>query len=155
MISTAITELAVGALAGGGFQAVSEAAKLVQGGMLTIRDISVSRNEQARENLLAVTAERNAAAGRSSPKLRFVLAVTCFLSAFILPFVAGLIEMPTSLVQDGKPISVLWGLMSWGGKAVVTEAYGFVMGPEFWSTIRVVTGFVFGVGGVSTGRRYF
>ena len=36
-----------------------------------------------------------------------------------------------------------------------TQAQGFVQGPEFWSTVRMVAGFVFGVKAVSTGARLF
>ncbi|MDP0496714.1 MAG: hypothetical protein Q7Q73_10955 [Verrucomicrobiota bacterium JB024] len=48
-----------------------------------------------------------------------------------------------------------WGLITLGGGKIVTQAQGFVQGPEFWSTVRMVAGFVFGVKAVSTGTRLF
>jgi len=155
MITQAVAEVAVGAAAGGTFQMISEVVKLGQSSLLTIRDLAVSQNEQARKNLEAVTKERNAAAKRSSAWLRGTLAIIAFVAAFIFPFITGIIEVPTSIVQEGQGGGLLWGLIEFGGKMKVTEAHGFVMGPEFWSTIRVIAGFVFGVGGVATGRRFF
>lgn len=50
---------------------------------------------------------------------------------------------------------MLWGRIEFGGGKVVTHAQGFVHGPEFWPTVRMVAGFVFGIKAVSTGSRLF
>lgn len=148
-----MNEIIYGALAGGGFQVVSEVFKIGGSMISALRDSQIANNEQARLNIEAMTKERNAAASRGSSGLRWVLAVIVFVSAFLLSFVAGYLEMPTSIVTDKEPFSFLFGLIEFGSKQVVTTAQGFVMGPEFWSTVRTITGFVFGVGAVSTGRR--
>jgi basic membrane lipoprotein Med (substrate-binding protein (PBP1-ABC) superfamily) len=72
-----------------------------------------------------------------------------------LAFMAGWMDMPTQIVSDEEPFSMLWGLITFGGGKLVTQAQGFVQGPEFWSTVRMVAGFVFGVKSVSNGARLF
>ena len=155
MVTQAITEVAVGAIAGGAFQTFSEVFKLAQSGLLTIRDLAVSNSQEQRETLKEINKNRNDAAKRSSAWLRATLAIIVFVAAFIFPFITGIIEVPTAIVQEVEKNSLLWGLLKIGGGMKVTEASGFVMGPEFWSTVRVICGFVFGVGGVATGRRFF
>lgn len=152
---SAITELAMGAAVGGGLQMVSEAFKLGGGLVSSLRDAAISNNEQARANAKLLIESRNAAAARSSSFLRATLGITAFVAAFLLPFVAGWVDMPTSLITEGSGFSLFWGFIKIGGKMVVTEAQGFVMGPEFWSTVRLIGGAAFGIGAVGTGRRIF
>ena len=154
MISAALTELLAGTLAGGGLQVVSEVFKLGGGLVASLRDAAVSNNEQYRANVEAHTAARTAAAKGNPTWLRAALALIVFTSAFILTFYAGWLEMPTSLVSEGMQTSVLWGLFKSVSDPVVTTATGCVQGPDFWSTVRVVAGAIFGVGAVSTGKRF-
>ena len=88
-------------------------------------------------------------------RLTATLAIIVIVAAFLLPFVAGWMKMPTEIVSDEAPFSMLWGLITFGGGKVVTHAQGFVHGPEFWPTVRMVAGFVFGIKAVSTGSRLF
>lgn len=67
----------------------------------------------------------------------------------------SLAAMPIEMVSDEQPFSMLWGLVEFGGSKVVTHAQGFVHGPGFWPTVRMVAGFVFGIKAVSTGSRLF
>lgn len=150
-----ITEMAASAIAGGLFQGVSEIFKLGQGFLVTLRDVAVSNNEQARLNAELNNRNANDAAKRTQPWLTATLAIIVIVAAFLLPFVAGWMKMPTEIVSDEAPFSMLWGLIEFGGGKVVTHAQGFVHGPEFWPTVRMVAGFVFGIKAVSTGARLF
>jgi hypothetical protein len=150
-----ITEMAASAVAGGLFQGVSEIFKLGQGFITTLRDVAISNNEQARKNAELDNKNANAAAKRTQPWLTATLAIIVIVAAFLLPFIAGWMDMPTQIVSDEEPFSMLWGLITFGGGKIVTQAQGFVQGPEFWSTVRMVAGFVFGVKAVSTGSRLF
>lgn len=58
-------------------------------------------------------------------------------------------------LSERAPFSMLWGLIEFGGGKVVTNAQGFVHGPEFWPTVRMVAGFVFGIKAMSTGSWLF
>ena len=149
----AATELLTGALAGGGFQVVSETFKM--GGSLvdSLRQAAVARNEEARKNAKSEQEAQDAAAKRNPAWIRAVLALIVFTSAFLLPFWAGFKGVPTSIVTEGEGWSMLWGLWRGGAKVIVTEVQGFSQGPEFWSTVRYITGAIFGVGAVATGRR--
>jgi len=150
---SALTEMAIAAGAGGGLQIISEVFKIGGGLVASLRDAAISNNEQYRANVEAHREARDAAARRSASWLRATLGIMVFFSAFYLTFAAGLLEMPTSLVTEKEGFSMLWGLIGGGSKVIVTEAQGFVQGPEFWPTVRVIAAFVFGVGAVSTGRR--
>lgn len=148
-----VLEIAAGALAGGGLQVVSEVFKM--GGSLIsgLRDSAIANNEQYRLNTEARQASMDAAAKRSPSWLRGTLGVIVFVSAFVFPFYAGWLDVPTSIVSNKEPWFNLFGIIKAGGGVVVTEAKGFVQGEYFGSTVRAVAGAVFGVGAVSTGRR--
>jgi hypothetical protein len=151
-----IAEIALGAAAGGGLQLISEVSKLVGGMIATQRDMALAASTSRRADMEAADRARNHAAGRSAPWLRAALGLLIIVAAFWLSFAAGLLDMPTSIVTESESTSLLWGLIDFGNSGVdVVEAQGFVMGPDFWSSVRAVVGFVFGVGAVSTGRRIF
>src|SRR5690606_28036664 len=114
-----ITEMAASAIAGGLFQGVSEIFKLGQGFIATLRDVAISNNEQARLNAELNNHNANDAAKRTQPWLTATLAIIVIVAAFLLPFVAGWMEMPTEIVSDEAPFSMLWGLITFGGGKVV------------------------------------
>lgn len=152
-----ITEMAASAVAGGVFQSISEVFKLGQGLVVSLRDTAIANSEQARLNAELNNRNANDAAkrGKSAGWLTATLAIIVIVAAFLLPFAAGWMKMPTEIVSDEEPFSMLWGLITFGGGKVVTHAQGFVHGPEFWPTVRMVAGFVFGIKAVSTGSRLF
>lgn len=99
----------------------------------------------------------NSAAKRGSPVARKVLAFmvvgtfVCGLFAYGL-FSIWKPEAVVSLVSPGPRHELLWGLFSWGGGDVVTEARGFVL--PAWSgwVVSVVIGFFFGTGAAKPAR---
>ena len=155
MISQAVTEIAVGAALGGSLQVASEVFKMGGSLIASLRDVAISNNKQARANVAATTKAQNAAAKRSPVWLRAVLAIIVFVPAFLLPFYAGWLEIPTAIVENKEPWLNLFGVVKFGGGLVVTEATGFVQSPYFGQTVRVVGSAIFAVGAVSTGRRIF
>ncbi len=155
-----VTTLAAGAAAGGLFQIISEGFTLVSQFSAQQHKQLLASSEEGRKWLEAESAEAELAAkrGRTAGWLTASIALIVIISAFILSFVTGLIDataldMPTSIVSEGEGFSLLWGLIDTGPELVVTEAKGWVQGPEFWPTVNAIAGFLFGIKGVKTVKR--
>lgn len=153
-----VTNFLIGAGTGGALQGVSEILKIGHGvvdifkGMsesLIARNDADSRNRQAE----AYTRQKaqDAAAKRSPVWLRAVLAIIVFVSAFILSYVYGWFGKVTSIIYE-LPARLNLGIIKLGGGMKALEVNGFVMTPEFSQVVVIITGAVFGIGAIRTGK---
>ncbi|MBC2595866.1 hypothetical protein H5P28_16500 [Ruficoccus amylovorans] len=55
-------------------------------------------------------ANANDAAKRTQPWLTATLAIIVIVAAFLLPFIASWMDMPTQIVSDEEPFSMFWGV---------------------------------------------
>lgn len=149
----AIINMGVGALGGGILQYFSEGMKVTQMLAQNAIDTMKANNQTYRQNIAEESKTADAAGKRSTPWLRATLAITVFLVAFVGLWINGFVEIPTSLITEKEPWLNLFGILRFGSIHEVTTASGFVMPPYFAATVQAITGFVFGVMAVRTGKR--
>jgi hypothetical protein len=151
-----MNDMMVNFLSGAGIGAVaqglSEVLKLGHGVVDMFKGVLQANNEAYRQNVAAEQAAFDAAAKRGTPWLRGTLAIIAFVAAFGLSYVNGWVGTGTSVLTDREPWLNLFGLLKFGGGMKVVEAQGFVLPPEFWQTITIITGAIFGIMGVRTGK---
>lgn len=161
MISQAIAEVATGVAFGGGFQFVSEGMKIVGNLVSGLSRAAVARDDAQKAMMEAETKAMDAAAKRLPIKLTSIVVLIVFGTIYLLPYLVGLIEvvsgkdMTTTLVEDREGVSILWGLVKYGGGLALQEASGIVQIPEVRSIANLAGGYVLGAKGISTGRRCF
>lgn len=149
-----ILNIAAGAAAGGVLQIISEGFSFVSQISSQQHKQLMASSEEGRKILEAENAAANDAAkrGRNAGWLTSAVVLIIVIAAFLLSWVGALPwpNMPTSIVSEQEGWSILWGLISSGPELVVTEAKGWVQGPQFWPAVEAVIGFVLGIKGVKS-----
>ena len=144
----------MGAAAGGTLQLISEAISYINRVSAQQHAQIMASSEEGRKWLEAENAAADAAAERSRKTgwiTNFVIVVVVT-AAFVLSWINGLpaVDVVTSIVTEQEGFSLLWGLISFGPDMVVTEAKGWVQGPQFWPAVEAVLGFTVGIKGIKS-----
>lgn len=95
----------------------------------------------------------DAAAERSSPVLRKIIALIVILLCFgSLVVVAFRPEIPVSIITDKPRVSFLFGLIEWGKTYQVIVAEGLVFPSWIKYSVISIISFLFGTGAAKIGR---